>query len=116
MTLRIVFPDMFEIRGLLKPRNVPVQMSQPAVNGRVSGPDVSNISLEVLHVDWIEAHYGGVEADISLCDCTAEIKERGRWKGVFFLQVGFDTVEGFEEGEYGFFIGFLGTVYWLVLM
>jgi len=56
VTLLIVFLDMLKLRGFLEGGDVPVQMSQPAMDGGISGADVSDVGLEVLDVDGIEAH------------------------------------------------------------
>ena len=57
---------------------------------RVPTPDVSDIALEVLDIDRIEAHDRGVEADVGLSDGGAEIvRRRGGGMGgeVFFNSV-----------------------------
>lgn len=68
MRLRIVLLDMAEISGVLERRNFPIEQLQPFVDVRVVMPDHPNIALEVLDVNWIKTHNGGVQAYISLCE------------------------------------------------
>jgi len=68
VTLRIVALDVLKLRCILECGIVPVQMPQPLVNMGIATPDIAEIALEVLHIDRIEAHNGGVEADIGFSD------------------------------------------------
>jgi hypothetical protein len=60
----------------------------------------------VLHVDRVEADDGCEEADVGFRD-----GGRGEEVGCGGLRkVGFEAVEGFEEGCYGLGVGFFGSV------
>jgi hypothetical protein len=37
------------------------------MKARITRPNVTNVALEVLHIDWVEADNGRVEPDISFC-------------------------------------------------
>lgn len=76
MTLRVVLPDVLKLRRLAERRDVPEQMAQPPVDGRVSRANVADVGLEMLHVDRVEAHDRGEEADVRFGDGGAEV-ERG---------------------------------------
>ena len=58
----------------------------------------------MLHVDGIEADDGSVETDVCFCSVVTEVVRRGVGR-----KVGFSSVESFEEGGYGFVVGFLGA-------
>ncbi len=103
MALGIMFLDMFKLRRLPKGRHVPVQLPQPLVQRRIPRPDVSDVALEMLHVDGVEADDGGVQAHVRLGDVFAVIVRRGV-PGEVFL----GAVEGGEERRDGLFVGFLG--------
>lgn len=62
--LCVMFPDVFELGGVSKGGQVPVEMSEPAVQGGVTGTDVADVALEVLDVDDVEAHDCRVETDV----------------------------------------------------
>jgi uncharacterized protein YqfA (UPF0365 family) len=46
--------DMLKLCSVLERRVVPVQVAHPAVQSRVTGSNVADVTLEVLHVDGIE--------------------------------------------------------------
>jgi hypothetical protein len=46
MALGVVILDVREVRRVLESGNVPVQMSQPAVDVRVTAADISDIGLD----------------------------------------------------------------------
>lgn len=46
--------DVLKLCGLLEGRVVPVQVAHPAVQRRVTGSNVADVALKVLHVDGIE--------------------------------------------------------------
>ena len=73
MTLGIMLLDMLKLRRFPKSRYIPIQFPQPIMQLRVPAPDISNITLEVLDVDGIEANDGGVEADVGFSDGGAEV-------------------------------------------
>lgn len=73
VTLRIMFLDMLKLRRLPKSRDIPIQMSQPFMQCWVSRPDVTDIALEVLDIDGVEANDGRVETDICLGNGFAEV-------------------------------------------
>ncbi len=105
MRLGIVLLDMLKVRRIPERGQIPVQPPYPAVNSGVSGADIPNIALEVLHVHGVKADDRREQADISLGDGVAEEVWRD---GGLLGEVGFDFVEGGEEGCYGLFVGFLG--------
>lgn len=104
MTLRIMLLNMFKVRRLPKRRVIPIKTPHPAMNGREPAPDITEVALEVLHVDRVEADDRREQSDIRLGDGVAEEVRRS---GELFGEVGFDPVEGAEEGCDGFFVGFL---------
>ena len=65
--------DVLKLRCLAKRRYIPIQHPQPFVQLRVAAPDVSDIALEVLDVDRVEADDGGVKADVGFGDGGAKI-------------------------------------------
>lgn len=107
MTPGIMFLDMLELGRLAKGRLVPVQVAEPFVQGRVAGADVAHVAFEVLDVDGVEADDGRVEADVGFGEVGAVVEGRGVGG-----EVGFDAVEGVEEGVEGFFVGVLGSEGW----
>lgn len=54
MTPCVVPLDMLKLRGVLEGRVVPVQVAHPAVQRRVTRSNVTDVTLEVLHIDGIE--------------------------------------------------------------
>lgn len=50
MALGVVIFNVQEIGGFFEACDVPVEVSQPFVNVRVAGADVSNVALEVLDI------------------------------------------------------------------
>lgn len=107
MALRVVLLDMLKLRRLLERGYIPVQVSQPAVNRRIPGSDIANVSLEMLDVDGVEADDGGEESDVSFGDGVTE--EEWRVGGEPPFQVLFDAVEGVEKRIEGFLVGLLGS-------
>ena len=102
---------MLELRGFLEGGDVPVEVSEPAMDGGIPGADVSDVSLEVLDVDGIEAHDRRVQSYVCFGDGVTEIKQGGRGGGKFVPEVGFDAIEGSEQGNDCFLVGFLGAVW-----
>lgn len=64
---------MLELCGLSEHRHIPVQVSQPLVDGRVPTSNVPNIRLEVLNIYCIKSNNGGVQSHIALCDLVAPV-------------------------------------------
>ena len=56
--------DVFEISGVLESWVVPIQMSEPFVEMRIAGANISNVTFEVLHVNRVEANDSGEQAYI----------------------------------------------------
>lgn len=106
MALRVMLLDMRELSRLAKSRNVPVQIPHPLVKGRVSAANVSDVALEVLDVDGIEADDGRVEADVCFGDTVAIVVWTGRLGEVLF-----SSVERGEECCYGFDVGVLRPMF-----
>lgn len=69
---------------------------------RVPAPDIAEIALEVLYIDWIETNDGRVEAHVGFCQAVTEVE----WP-TGFGEVCFCTVEGLEELGDSLFVGFL---------
>lgn len=97
--------DVLKVSGIPESRDIPIQPAHPTVNSRESRADITQIALEMLHVDRVKPNDGGVESDISLGDLVAEeIRFRGR---LLLGEVGFNLVERGEERCHGFLVGFL---------
>lgn len=97
--------DVLKVSGIPESRDLPIQPAHPTVNSRESRTDITQIALEMLHVDRVKPNDGGVESDISLGDLvTEEIRLRG---GLLLDEVGFNLVERGEERCYSFLVGFL---------
>jgi hypothetical protein len=62
--LIIVLLDLFKNSRLLECGDIPVQVSQPAVNSRVSVPNVANVALEEGDVDNVEPDERDVEKNV----------------------------------------------------
>ena len=73
VALGVVFLDMLEHGRLPESGHVPVELPDPAVQIRISGADVADVALEVLHVDGIEANDGRVEPHVRFRDVGAEV-------------------------------------------
>lgn len=48
--------DVIKLRGVVERRLIPVQVTHPLVQKRVSGADIPNVALEVLDVDGVETN------------------------------------------------------------
>ena len=59
MALSVMVLDVREFRSILKSRDIPVQMSEPLMNVRVSRANIPDIRLEVLYIHRIEPHNRG---------------------------------------------------------
>lgn len=68
MALSVMVLDMRELRRILKSRDIPVQMSEPLMNVRVSRANIPDIRLEVLYINHIEPYNRGEQPHICLCD------------------------------------------------
>jgi hypothetical protein len=87
MTSHIMSLDMREVCSLFESWNLPVQMFQPCVDfgitlsARQLGilvSDSSDVGLEMLHVDRIEADDCGIQSDIRLSEfVTQKVFSRG---------------------------------------
>lgn len=91
--------DVLKLGRVAKGGIVPVQLPEPLVQRWVSGPDVAQVALEVLHVHDVEADDGRVQSDVGLRDVLAEVV----WtcgRGQVFL----DPVERVEELRDGFLV------------
>jgi hypothetical protein len=53
VALGVVVLDVKEVGRVLERRVVPVQVAHPVVHVRVSRTDVSNVALEMLHIDGL---------------------------------------------------------------
>ena len=108
MALRIMELNMLELSRLPEGRHVPVQPAHPAMNSGIPGANIPDITLEMLDIHRVEADDGGEQPDISLGDGGAE-EERCLGRGCGCGEVGFDAVEGGEEGRDGLAVGLLGS-------
>lgn len=93
---------MLKLRCVLERRHVPVELPQPLVQRRITRSDVTNVALEMLHIDGIEANDGGVEANVCFGDVGTKVVGSS-----VFSKVSFGAVEGGEKGFDGLFISFL---------
>lgn len=92
MALGVMVLDVLELGGPTKRRLIPVEISHPLVQIGISAANISDVALEVLDVDGVEADDGRIEADVGLGDLVAEVERSRR-----FSEVGFGAVERFEE-------------------
>lgn len=92
MALGVVFLDVLKLGGFAERGDIPVQIPQPPVQVGVAGPDVLDVTLEVLDVDRVESDDGGVESDVGLRDAVAKV-ERTVGPG----KLGLGAVQGLEE-------------------
>jgi hypothetical protein len=77
VALRIVLLDVIKLCRILERRVVPVQVPHPLVKIGVATPNVTNVALEVLYVDGVEAHNRGVKTNIGFRDCGRGEEIRG---------------------------------------
>lgn len=72
------------------------------MNRGISRTNIADVALKMLYVHCVKADYRRVEADVGLGELIApEV-----WGGIG-REMGFNAVEGLEEGGHGLFIGFL---------
>ena len=90
MRLHVVRFDAVKVGRLLERRVVPVEVTHPLVDERISVTDRGEVALEVevlrkeervsseirlhdacTHVDWVETNGSGVETDVSLSQLVA---------------------------------------------
>ena len=102
VTLGVVVFDMFKLSRLVECRHVPVKFSHPLMQRRITRPDITNITLEMLHIDRVEANDGSVEANVRFGYVGTKVVGSG-----VFSKVSFGAVERGEKGFDGFLIGFL---------
>ena len=102
VTLGVVLFDMLKLGRLLERRYVPVKFSQPLMQCRITRPDIADVTLEMLHIDRVEANDGSVEANVRFGYVGTKVVGSG-----VFSKVSFGAVERGEKGFDGFLIGFL---------
>jgi hypothetical protein len=68
VALCIMILDVLKFCRILECRVVPVQMPHPLVKVGIPRSDVSDVALEVLHVDGIKTHDCSVEANVGFRD------------------------------------------------
>jgi hypothetical protein len=102
VALGIVALDMLKQRRLAKRRHIPVQVPHPLVDRGITTADITDVALEVLDIDGIEANDGRVQPDIALGDIFAPVERVG-----VLGEVLFDAIERFEERQHIAFVGFL---------
>lgn len=93
--------DMLELRRLAERGHVPVQLAHPGVQTRIARADITDITLEVLHVDGVEADNGREQPDVGLGDGRAEVI----WPRGVGGEMGLGAVEGAEESEHVLLVG-----------
>lgn len=71
---------------------------------RVSTANVTDITLEVLDIDGVEADDGGEEADISLAQLVTKVEGTTRLGKIFFR-----TIKGLEQSLDILLVGFLSA-------
>ena len=104
MTGHIMLLDVLELGGLFEGRHVPVQISEPAMDGRITASDIANVALKVLDIDCVEADDGYVQAYIGFGEMRTEII---RSLGSCGVELGFGLVEVSKEVCNGGVVGFL---------
>ena len=87
MALSVMVLDMRKLRRILKSRDIPVQMSEPLMNVRVSRANIPDIRLEVLYIHHIEPHNRGEQPHICLCDILPVIVWTFRLTQVFLYSI-----------------------------
>ena len=102
MAFCVMFFDMLKLRRVLERRHVPIQVSQPLMQRRITRSDITDIALEMLHIHGVEANDGSVQANVCFGDTGTKIVGSS-----VFGKVSFGAIEGVEEGFEGFFISFL---------
>lgn len=102
VTLCVMLFDMLKLRRVFERRYVPVQLPEPLMQRRITRSDITNVALEMLHIDGVEANDGSVKANVCFGDVGTEIV-----RSSMFGKVSFRTVEGGEKRLDGFFICFL---------
>lgn len=105
MALSVMELNVLELSSVVESRNIPVELADPAVNGREAGADITQIALEVLHVDRVEADDSSEQSDISLGDLIAE--EVGLRGGLLLRKMSLNLVERAKERSDSLFVGFL---------
>ncbi len=73
MALRVVILDMRDLGRRIEGISLPIQMTNPLMDGRVPRSDIAEIALEMLHVDGIESDDGGEQSNVGFGDVLAEI-------------------------------------------
>lgn len=99
MTLEIIILDMLEIRRLLEPGRLPVQILQIPVQRRVIMSDGADVAFEMRHVDGVEAHEGSVRFEIDFGEVAPEDEE-----AVVGGEQEFELVQRGEDGAAGGFV------------
>src|SRR3954464_11335806 len=94
---------MRELRRLSKRGDIPIQMSEPLMQMRITGTDVSYVCLEMLNIYGIEPHDCRIQSHICFRNVLAKIIRPFSSRKMFL-----NTVQGSEELSYGFAIRFLG--------
>ena len=95
---------MLKLRCVLERWHVPVQLPEPLMQRRITRSDITDIALEMLHVDGVEANDGSVEANVCFGDVGTKVVGSS-----VFSKVSFGTVERDEKCFNSFFISFLRT-------
>lgn len=109
LTTGIRHLNSLKIRRLAEARHVPVQVSQPAVDGGVVVAHHLQVALKVLHVHYVEAGDRRVQPYVGVRQPVAEeIRPRGGGGGGGG-EVGFEAVEGCEYIVDAGFVGCLCT-------
>jgi len=87
MALSVMVLDVREFRSILKSRDIPIQISEPLMNVRISRANILDVRLEVLYINHIEPHNRGEQPHICLCDILPVIVWTFRLTQVFFYSI-----------------------------
>ena len=68
----------------------------------ITRSDITDVALEMLHIDRIEANNCGIEANVCFCNVGTKVV----WSSVF-SEVSFGAVKGGEQGTDGLLVSFL---------
>ena len=99
VTFEIIILDVLEIRRLLEPGRLPVQILQIPVQSRVIVSDGAHVAFEMRHVDGVKAHEGRVRFEIDLGEVAPEDEE-----AVVGGEQEFEFIQSVEHGAAGGFV------------
>lgn len=104
MTLGVVTLDVRELSRLAKRREIPIQIPQPPMQLRIPRPDVTQITLEVLHIHHVKPHDGREQPHIRLRQPLPHVKRPLLRRP---CQIRLRPVQALEQPRHGLFVGAL---------